>query len=36
MVEYGMTMINGPLIGALVTGGILVGIISEWVSHRWS
>jgi len=36
MVDYGMTMINGPLIGALVTGGIVVGVVSEWVSHRWS
>ena len=36
MVDYGMTMINGPLIGALVTGGIVVGLVSEWVSHRWS
>lgn len=36
MVDYGMTMLNGPLIGALVTGGIVVGVVSEWVSHRWS
>ncbi|EAQ26783.1 TrgA family protein [Roseovarius sp. 217] len=36
IVEYGSLMINGPLIGLLVTGGIVVGIVSEWVSHRWS
>lgn len=36
MVDYGLTMLNGPLIGTLVTGGIVVGVVSEWVSHRWS
>lgn len=36
IVEYGTVMINGPLIGLLVTGGIMVGIVSEWVSRRWS
>lgn len=35
-VEYGTYMLNGPLIGLLLTGGILVGLVAEWVSHRWS
>lgn len=35
-VEYGTYMLNGPLIGLLLTGAVLVGLIGEWVSHRWS
>ncbi|WP_297771614.1 TrgA family protein [uncultured Roseovarius sp.] len=35
IVDFGTVMINGPLIGFLVTGGIVVGLVSEWVSHRW-
>ncbi|SLN17390.1 hypothetical protein ROG8370_00460 [Roseovarius gaetbuli] len=34
-VEYGTYMLNGPLIGLLLTGAVLVGLIGEWVSHRW-
>ncbi|MGX0879174.1 hypothetical protein ACSSV4_003883 [Roseovarius sp. MBR-154] len=34
--EYVLTMLDGTLIGALMTGGILVGVIAEWVARRWS
>lgn len=34
--EYILTMLDGTLIGALVTGGVLVGVIAEWVARRWS
>lgn len=34
--EYVVTMLDGTLIGALVTGGVLVGVIAEWVARRWS
>jgi hypothetical protein len=35
-VEYGAYMLNGPLIGLLLAGSVIVGVISEWVAHRWS
>ncbi|SLN61359.1 hypothetical protein PEL8287_03320 [Roseovarius litorisediminis] len=35
-VEYGAYMLNGPFIGFLVAGGIVTGLVAEWVSHRWS
>lgn len=35
-VEYGTYMLDGTLIGLLVTGAVLVGLIGEWTSHRWS
>ena len=34
--EYGLVLLDGPLIGFLVGSGLLVGLIGEWVSHRWS
>jgi len=34
--DYLLKMLDGTLIGALVTGGVLVGVISEWVARRWS
>lgn len=33
--EYALTMLDGTLIGALLAGGVLVGVISEWVARRW-
>lgn len=35
-VEFGSYLLNGPLIGFLCLGGILTGLISEWVARRWS
>ena len=34
--EYVVTMLDGTLIGTLLAGGVLVGVISEWVARRWS
>lgn len=34
--DFGMPLLNGPLIGFLVVGSILIGVIAEWASHRWS
>lgn len=34
--KYVMTMLDGTLIGVLLTGGVLVGVLSEWVARRWS
>lgn len=34
--DYGLILLNGPLIGVLVAGGVLIGLIGEWVSRRWS
>lgn len=34
--EYGSVLLDGPLIGFLVAGGLVIGVIGEWVSHRWS
>jgi len=35
-IEYGQMLINGPLIGTLIVGGIVIGLVAEWASHRWS
>ena len=35
-VDFGSKMAHWPLLALLVLGGIGVGIIGEWVSHRWS
>ena len=35
-IDYGATMIHVPLIVLLVGGAIVIGLVSEWVSHRWS
>ena len=35
-VEYGTYMLNGPLIGLLLAGSVIVGVVGEWVSHRGS
>ena len=34
--DYGQYMMNWPLIGALVGGGIAIGIITEFVVRRWT
>ncbi|GAW34849.1 hypothetical protein RA2_01902 [Roseovarius sp. A-2] len=34
--EYVLTMLDGTLIGTLLAGGVVVGVISEWVARRWS
>ena len=34
--EYGVVLLDGPLIGFLVAAGLVIGAIGEWVSHRWS
>jgi len=35
-VEFGTYLLNGPLIGFLCVGGILTGLVAEWVARRWS
>ncbi|SEK54456.1 hypothetical protein SAMN05443999_101633 [Roseovarius azorensis] len=35
-VEFGSYLLNGPLIGFLCVGGILTGLVAEWVARRWS
>ena len=35
-VDYARHLIDAPLIGLLIIGGIVVGLIAEAVSHRWS
>ena len=34
--EFGLLLLNGPLIGFLIGSSIAVGLIAEWASHRWS
>ena len=34
--EYTMVLAHGPVIALLVGGGIAIGLIGEWISHRWS
>ena len=35
-VDYGSNLSHWPLLALLIGGGIVVGIVGEWVSHRWS
>lgn len=35
-VDYLLILADGPLIAVLVAGGLLIGLIGEWVSRRWS
>ncbi len=32
--DYGRYLLDGPLVGVLLTGGVLTGIIAEWVTQR--
>lgn len=34
--EFGAYLLDGPLIAFLCLGGILTGIVAEWVARRWS
>jgi hypothetical protein len=35
MAEYGMVLLNGPLILVLVFGGVIVGLLTEHASRKW-
>jgi len=35
-VDYVQYLLNGPLIGVLIGGGVVTGLLAEWVSRRWS
>lgn len=35
-VEFGSVLLNGPLIIFLCLGGLLTGLLAEWVTRRWS
>nr|WP_309501726.1 TrgA family protein [uncultured Roseovarius sp.] len=35
-VDYGQYLLDGPLIAVLVVGGILTGLIAEFVVRRWT
>ncbi len=35
-VDYGQYLLDGPLIGVLVAGGILTGLLAEYVVRRWT
>ena len=34
--DFAQVMLNGPLIGFLIAGGVVTGLVSEWVSRRLS
>ena len=34
--EYGLVMLDGTLIGALLAGGFLTGAVAEWAERRWA
>lgn len=34
--DYGALMLEATLLGLLVAGGLILGLVGEWVSHRWS
>ncbi len=34
--DYAVVMANGPMIALLVIGGMLAGVIAEYVDRRWS
>ena len=36
MADFGANLVHTPIIGALLAGGIAVGVAAEWVSNRWS
>lgn len=35
-IDFGQYLLDGPLIGVLVGGSIVIGLIAEWASRRWS
>ena len=35
-VDFGANLLNAYLIGVLVVGGLITGIVGEWVARRWS
>lgn len=34
--EYGQHLLDGPLIATLIGGGILCGLVAEFVARRWT
>lgn len=34
--EYGRVLLSPDVLGALLIGGALIGIVSEWATRRWS
>lgn len=35
-VDFGSKLGHTPLLVLLIGGGIVIGIVCEWISHRWS
>ncbi len=36
MIEYSAMIVTPPVIGAAVFGSLICGLITEYISHRWS
>ncbi|SRR6056297_319855 len=34
--DFALILLHGPLIGVLVAGGVMIGVIGEWIARRWS